>query len=404
MRYIEKADIDSVIKGMQGNFGGDNASQMKGLQLLKGLATSDDPKANAFMKKLNASMTAISKEVLGGKKTESVGVNEYSKFILESRLKGYMNVFKVSLGEDIVNTLGVLIDNKDINVDMSVSLLNGLARDCVEGVKLINKEYNNLGLTEKKDNPFEFKDMKVKELVTLMQKDYGRSNKGQLRGTRVLSALANSEEGLSNTVMKEINKAMTEISVNNTGGTKKKKESIKESAKLCEDNFPMHWVGDIAEDCDWSMDGAFGCALFILEKAGFKVALQKVWLACNEGESVEQAISIAKENFPKAFKDCTELADVFRSKGRDIALEFVADLFADINFHTEAKAVRALIESKNLKVTTKVAIGEDVLEVGDMVLVVEATTKGAILVTEDILCAEAESVIETGDYIKYSKI
>ncbi len=63
----EATDISSVIKGMQGNFGGDNESQMKGLQLLKGLATSDDPKANAFMKALNTATTKISKEVLGGK-------------------------------------------------------------------------------------------------------------------------------------------------------------------------------------------------------------------------------------------------------------------------------------------------------------------------------------------------
>jgi len=61
---IQEVDISSVIKGMQGNFGGDNESQMKGVQLLKGLATSDDPKANEFMKALNTATTKISKEVL----------------------------------------------------------------------------------------------------------------------------------------------------------------------------------------------------------------------------------------------------------------------------------------------------------------------------------------------------
>jgi hypothetical protein len=58
--------VNDVLKGIQGNFSKDNASQMKGLQLLKGLATSDDPKSNEFMKKLDAATTKIAKEVLGG--------------------------------------------------------------------------------------------------------------------------------------------------------------------------------------------------------------------------------------------------------------------------------------------------------------------------------------------------
>lgn len=71
----EAVDVSSVIKGMQGNFGGDNESQMKGLQLLKGLATSDDPKANAFMKALNTATTKISKDVLGDKAESTVKEN-----------------------------------------------------------------------------------------------------------------------------------------------------------------------------------------------------------------------------------------------------------------------------------------------------------------------------------------
>lgn len=61
---IKEADISAIIKSMQDNFGGDNETQMKGLQLLKGLATSDDPKANEFMKKLDTATTKISKEIL----------------------------------------------------------------------------------------------------------------------------------------------------------------------------------------------------------------------------------------------------------------------------------------------------------------------------------------------------
>ena len=37
------ADVKQVIKDLQGNFSGSNADQMKAVQLLKGLATSDEP-------------------------------------------------------------------------------------------------------------------------------------------------------------------------------------------------------------------------------------------------------------------------------------------------------------------------------------------------------------------------
>jgi len=59
----EKVDTKKIVKDMQGNFGGDNESQMKGLQLLKGLATSDDKIANEFMKELDKAMTTISKKL-----------------------------------------------------------------------------------------------------------------------------------------------------------------------------------------------------------------------------------------------------------------------------------------------------------------------------------------------------
>ena len=68
----EAVDIKDIIKGMQGNFGGDNASQMKGLQLMKGIATSDEALANTFMKKLDTATTAISKEVLGKKESYTI--------------------------------------------------------------------------------------------------------------------------------------------------------------------------------------------------------------------------------------------------------------------------------------------------------------------------------------------
>jgi len=86
-----------VMKSLQGDFGGDNESQMKGVELLKGLALSDDPKANEFMKKLNKATTAISKEVLGGssndkeekKKKENTLFNIRTKEEMEKLAEGY---------------------------------------------------------------------------------------------------------------------------------------------------------------------------------------------------------------------------------------------------------------------------------------------------------------------------
>ena len=67
----EAVDIKKVIKDLQGNFAKDNEAQMKGIQLLKGLATSDDPLSNEFMKALDKETTRISKEVLSDNKEES---------------------------------------------------------------------------------------------------------------------------------------------------------------------------------------------------------------------------------------------------------------------------------------------------------------------------------------------
>lgn len=50
----EAVDVDKIIKELiDTGWSGSNEEQMKAVQLLKGLATSDDPKSNAFMKKLD---------------------------------------------------------------------------------------------------------------------------------------------------------------------------------------------------------------------------------------------------------------------------------------------------------------------------------------------------------------
>ena len=59
-----KVDVTKIIKDLKQNFGGSNEEQMKAVQLLKGLATSDDPKSNEFMKKVDKAITGISTEMV----------------------------------------------------------------------------------------------------------------------------------------------------------------------------------------------------------------------------------------------------------------------------------------------------------------------------------------------------
>jgi hypothetical protein len=58
-----KVDEKAIIKELiETGWSGDNESQMKAVQLLKGLATSDSPEANAFMKKLDTFTSGLKSE------------------------------------------------------------------------------------------------------------------------------------------------------------------------------------------------------------------------------------------------------------------------------------------------------------------------------------------------------
>lgn len=68
MRIInlhEEVTSKEVVKDLQGDFSGDNEDQMRGVELLKGLALSDEDIANKFMKELDKATTEISKRLLG---------------------------------------------------------------------------------------------------------------------------------------------------------------------------------------------------------------------------------------------------------------------------------------------------------------------------------------------------
>ena len=99
----EAVDVKKVIKDLQGNFDKDNEAQLKGVELLKGLATSDDPMSNEFMKKLNVVTTEISKEILGevseNKKLKRIVVPEGKEYDLGSVVLEEGEVFYTEIKE-----------------------------------------------------------------------------------------------------------------------------------------------------------------------------------------------------------------------------------------------------------------------------------------------------------------
>lgn len=73
----EEFDVKKIIQDlMKTDFKGSNEEQMKGLQLLKGLATNDSKEANEFMGKLSDAYTKIGKEVLGSVEEQNNGDDE----------------------------------------------------------------------------------------------------------------------------------------------------------------------------------------------------------------------------------------------------------------------------------------------------------------------------------------
>jgi len=61
---MAEVNVQKIIKDLGDiDWGKDNAAQMKAVQLLKGLALSDDPKSNEFMKALSSASTTIAGKV-----------------------------------------------------------------------------------------------------------------------------------------------------------------------------------------------------------------------------------------------------------------------------------------------------------------------------------------------------
>lgn len=71
----KKTDVKAIIKELgDTNFSGSNEEQGKMVQLMRGLAFSDDPMANKFMKAMDKAATEIQKKLSNGdeKKDEAV--------------------------------------------------------------------------------------------------------------------------------------------------------------------------------------------------------------------------------------------------------------------------------------------------------------------------------------------
>ena len=115
-RNIQEAkfDVSKGIKDLGGNFAGSNEDQMKAVQLLKGLALSDDPKANEFMEKLDAATSQISKEMSESHhdydkkkkvKKEEVETVEESKTLIDllNNIKNGGKIEDIDLTEEEIN-------------------------------------------------------------------------------------------------------------------------------------------------------------------------------------------------------------------------------------------------------------------------------------------------------------
>ena len=106
-----EADVSKIIKDLGGSFAGSNEEQMKAVQLLKGLALSDDPKANEFIEKLDAATTQISNDLSEGnygkkkKVKEEVETVEESKSIIDllNNIKNGGKIEDTDLTEEDVN-------------------------------------------------------------------------------------------------------------------------------------------------------------------------------------------------------------------------------------------------------------------------------------------------------------
>jgi len=83
---VESKSQEIIKELMATGFGGDNENQMKAVQLLKGIATSDEEESNAFMAKLDKALKGMSED-FGIDTEEFEFVNEELRKDLKYRFK-----------------------------------------------------------------------------------------------------------------------------------------------------------------------------------------------------------------------------------------------------------------------------------------------------------------------------
>lgn len=139
-----KFDINKVIKDLGDDFSGSNEDQMRGVQLLKGLALSDDPKANEFMKKLDVATSQISQEMSEEKKikedrqlkdpkkeimvikddeVEVIDKKDWPKY----KKKGYLQAEEVEESKSLIDLLNTIKSGGKIeDTDLTEEDVNGI--------------------------------------------------------------------------------------------------------------------------------------------------------------------------------------------------------------------------------------------------------------------------------------
>ena len=141
-----EADVSKIIKDLGDDFSGSNEDQMRGVQLIKGLALSDDPKANEFMKKLDVATSQISQEMseekkikedrqLKDPKKEMMVIKDDEVEVIDKKdwlkykKKGYLQAEEVEESKsliDLLNTIksGGKIEDIDLTEEEITSILN----------------------------------------------------------------------------------------------------------------------------------------------------------------------------------------------------------------------------------------------------------------------------------------
>lgn len=162
-----KFDINKVIKDLGDDFSGSNEDQMRGVQLLKGLALSDDPKANEFMKKLDVATSQISQEMSEEKKikedrqlkdpkkeimvikddeVEVIDKKDWPKY----KKKGYLQAEEVEESKSLIDLLNTIKSGGKIeDTDLTEEDVNGIL-DFYENTldSTGQNEFNKMSITK----------------------------------------------------------------------------------------------------------------------------------------------------------------------------------------------------------------------------------------------------------------